>query len=77
MCYKYYTVDRIEGDIAVLIDDDENKSDIPVCELPKDLKEGDILRFDEEDETYVIDKERTAQVQADIKERFRKLFKKK
>ena len=77
MCYKYYTVDRIENDIAVLINDDENKSDIPVCELPEGLKEGDILRFDEEDETYVIDKERTEQVKASIEERFRKLFKKK
>ena len=74
---KYITVDRIEENIAVLIDDDENKSDIPVSELPGGLKEGDILRFDEEDEKYVIDKERTEQVGASIEERFRKLFKKK
>jgi hypothetical protein len=77
MCYKYFTVDRIEEDIAVLIDDDENKSDIPVFQLPEGLKEGDILCFDEEKETYVINKERTEQVGASIEERFKKLFKKK
>ena len=77
MCCKYYTVDRIEEDIAVLYDDDENKSDIPVSELPEDLKEGDILRFNEENETYVIDKDRTVQVKLSMEERFKKLFKKK
>ena len=77
MDYKYYTVDRIEEDIAVLYDDDENKSDIPVSGLPEGLKEGDILRFDEENETYVIDKERTVQVKLSIEKRFKKLFKKK
>jgi len=77
MSYKYYTVDRIESDIAVLIDDDENKLDIPVSKLPENLKESDILRFDEESGAYIIDKERTEQVKASIEERFRKLFKKK
>ena len=77
MSCKNYTIDRIEEDIAVLIDDDENKSDIPVSELPENLKEGDILRFDEENETYMIDKNRTEQVKASFEKRFRKLFKKK
>jgi len=77
MCYKYYTVDRIEENIAVLFDDDDNKSDVPVSELPEGLKEGDILRFDEEDKTYVIDKEKTEQTKLSIEERFKKLFKKR
>ena len=77
MSCKFYTIDRIENNIAVLFDDDENKSNIPVSELPEDIKEGDILRFDEESEVYVIDKEKTEQVKASIEERFRKLFKKK
>ena len=78
MSYKFYTVDRIEEeDIAVLFDDDENKLDIPVAELPENLKEGDILRFDEESQTYVIDNEKTAQVKSSMEARFKKLFKKK
>ena len=76
MSYKFYTVDRIEEDIAVLYNDDENKSDIPVAELPENLKEGDILRFDEENQTYIIDKDKTLQVKSNIEDRFKKLFKK-
>ena len=78
MAYKFYTVDRIEEDIAVLYerDGEENKTDIHVSELPEDIKEGDILKFDEENSTYTIDKEQTEQVKTNIEERFRKLFKK-
>ena len=76
MSYKFYTVDRIEEDIAALYDDDDNKKDIPVSELPGNIKEGDILRFDEESETYVVDKDKTEQVKVSIEERFKKLFKK-
>jgi hypothetical protein len=76
MSCKFYTVDRIEGDFAVLYDGEDNKSDIPVTGLPENLKEGDILRFDEENNIYVIDKERTGQVKSNIEDRFKKLFKK-
>jgi len=76
MSYKFYTVDRIEEDIAVLYGDETNvKIDIPVSELPENLKEGDILRFDEECQAYNIDKEKTEQVKAAISARFKKLFK--
>ena len=75
MSCKNYTIDRIEEDIAVLFDDDDNKTDIPVSELPENLKEGDILRFDEESETYTIDSEKTEQVKLSVEERFKKLFK--
>ena len=76
MSCKNYTVDRIEEDMAVLFDDGDNKSDMPVSDLPENIKEGDILRFDEENNEYIIDKEKTEQAKADIKERFHKLFKK-
>jgi len=76
MSYKYYTVDRIEEDIAVLFDDDDNKTDIPVVDLPENLKEGDILQFDEESQMYAIDTEKTEQRKANIRERFKRLFKK-
>ena len=78
MSYKFYTVDRIEEDIAVLYErgGDENKLDIHVSELPENLKEGDILQFDDESDTYIIDYEKTEQVKTSIEERFKKLFKK-
>ena len=77
MACKFYTVDRIEGDFAVLYDSGDHKSDIAVKELPEGLREGDILKFDEENNSYIIDKEQTAQVKATMEERFKKLFKKK
>ena len=78
MSYKFYTVDRIEEDIAVLYErgGDENKLDIHVSELPENLKEGDILRFDEESNIYTVDIEKTGQDKSNIEERFKKLFKK-
>jgi len=76
MPYKFYTIDRIEEDFAVMFDDDDNKTDMHISKLPENVKEGDILRFDEENQTYMIDNEKTAQTKASIEERFRKLFKK-
>jgi len=77
MCGKNYTVDRIEEDIAVLFDDDENKTDIHISELPENLKEGDILRFNQESNIYIIDNIKTEEVKSNIEERFKKLFKKR
>ena len=78
MAVKFYRIDRIEENIAVLYDGDDKKSDIPVENLPENIKEGDILRFDEDEEykTYIIDVEKTNQEKTDITERFKKLFKK-
>ena len=67
----YYTVDRIEGDFAVL-DDDGDPRDINLKDLPENVKEGDILKF--ENNAYIIDAERTKQSKKNIEERFRKLF---
>jgi len=75
MSCKNYTVDRIEDDIAVLFDDDENKTDVPISELPENIKEGDILSFDEENQTYTVDKNKTEQVKSSMEQRFKKLFK--
>ena len=69
-----YTVDRIEENIAVLYDEEENQTDIPVCELPENVKESDILRFDAENNEYIIEIEQTAQVKADLEERLQKLL---
>ena len=43
-----YSVDRIEGALAVLIDDDEECRTVPLSELPEDVEEGDMLRLDED-----------------------------
>ena len=43
-------MDRIEGDFAVCYDDEEQKVDIPLCDvdLPEVIAEGDVLRVTEE-----------------------------
>ena len=38
-----YTVDRIEGDRAVLEDENRQMSDLPLAELPAGLRVGDLL----------------------------------
>ncbi|MGM9594383.1 MAG: DUF3006 domain-containing protein [Candidatus Onthomonas sp.] len=38
-----YTVDRIEGDRAVLEDENRQMSDLSLAELPAGLREGDLL----------------------------------
>ena len=76
MSCKFYTIDRVEGDIGVLYDDEDNKTDIPMTELPEGAKEGDILRYDEENKEYIIDKEKTNETKSNIEDRFKKLFKK-
>ena len=73
---KIYTIDRIEEDVAVLYDGGDNKSDVAVEKLPENIKEGDILIYDEENQTYIIDREKTQEVKSNIEERFKKLFKK-
>ena len=38
-----YSVDRFEGDVAVLVDEDGNSLDVPLTDLPEGVKSGDML----------------------------------
>lgn len=71
----YYTIDRIEGNQAVTFDDSDKEINIPLELLPINVKEGDILKLEEE--KYIIDVEYTAKIRADINARFEKLLKRK
>lgn len=48
-----YSIDRFEGNIAVLIDERQAVHSTPRAELPADAKVGDMLRL--EDERYILD----------------------
>ncbi len=50
-----YSIDRFEGDIAVLIDEQEVAHTIPRAQLPAGAKAGDMLRH--EDGLYHLDDE--------------------
>ncbi len=39
-----YSVDRLEGNIAVLVDDEGNSLSLPLAALPKGTRAGAILR---------------------------------
>ena len=43
---KKFTVDRIEGEIAVLECENGSFVEMELASLPKNIREGDIIRFD-------------------------------
>ena len=72
-------IDRIEGKLAVLIDDDENIRNIPKEFFGEDLREGNIFEIEFEDGKpvrYIFLEEETEAVRRRIKELMAKLKKK-
>lgn len=71
-----FSVDRFEGNFAVC----ENREtgefvDIPLSELPENIKEGSMLKF--ENGKYILDIESTRKEQEEIKNLVDNLFKRK
>ncbi len=69
-----YTLDRIEGEMAVL----ENRKskemiEIPYVELPTSVKEGDIL--DKRGRKFFLNTEKTKEVENKVQEQFNQLKK--
>lgn len=54
---RTYSVDRIEGDVAVLVDDDGHSASIPVLQLPASVRSGDVLHC--RDDIYELDRSET------------------
>lgn len=52
-----YSIDRIEGGFAVLIDENENSISVPVSSLPKEAGEGSVL--DKTEDGFSLDSEET------------------
>ena len=59
------TIDRFEGDIAVLELEDGELIDVARDQLPEEAMEGDILLFDGKDYTVAVDEtaERRKQIE--------------
>lgn len=69
-----FTVDRFEGDIAVLENRDTGEMiNINKNDLPQDAKEGSILRLN--NNKYEIDVEEQKEVEKRIKDKMNKLWK--
>lgn len=63
---KFFTVDRIEGNIYVLEDSDSNIIDINKCYIKEEAKEGDILK--KEGEYYIVDEDKTKERKKEMEE---------
>lgn len=57
MKLKYVSVDRLEGEFAICIGDDEKTHKINLKKLPKGVKEGDVLKVLKDG--FEIDKKET------------------
>ena len=69
---KKFTVDRIEGDRAVLECEDGTFVDMELSALPKNLHEGDVIRFDAN--SCYLSEEETAHRHQKMKKQLEKLF---
>ena len=69
---KRFTVDRIEKDKAVLECENGECVTLEVKSLPKNIKEGDVLCFEEN--SYFLDKEKTEKRRQKIKSLMDSLF---
>ena len=71
-----YSIDRIEGDIAVLIQNETGEAlEISVGSLPSEAKEADILRYD--GSSYFVDQIETERTKKENSDRLRSLFNRK
>ena len=59
MDMKYYVLDRIEGETAILLSDGGDAHELPATSLPCGAAEGDVLICGREG-LWVIDREETA-----------------
>lgn len=54
MIVIFFTIDKIIGDIAVLMTDDEKIHEVKVTDIPFELDEGDVLTGEIIDEKIII-----------------------
>lgn len=70
-----YAIDRIINNLAIIESlEDKTKKEVPLSELPENIKEGTILSY--ENETYVKDEALENQRRTTIKNKFDMLKKK-
>ncbi|MDQ0299617.1 hypothetical protein J2S78_002037 [Salibacterium salarium] len=72
---KKYTVDRFEGELAVLLlsDDETIQKDVPRDQLPGGLKEGDVLEIQFKEDNKV-EKAVVKEIETESKKEIAKLL---
>jgi hypothetical protein len=69
----YYTIDRFEGNYAVLESDERKIYNVPKSKLPRKAKEGDV--FYKKGNSYIFDKKETNKRWSDINSLFHDIVK--
>lgn len=70
-----FAIDRIINNLAIIESlEDKTKKEVPLSELPEDIREGTILSY--ENETYIKDESLEAKRRTTIKNKFDMLKKK-
>ncbi len=69
---KRFTIDRIEGNKAILECENGDFVTLELSSLPKNIKEGDILNFDEN--SYFLNADETEKRKEKIKNLMNSLF---
>ncbi len=68
MAELFLAVDRIEGGFAVCYDDNEQRYDLPLCDvdLPEQIGEGDVLQLTEDGRLLPDPEEKRRRQQANL-----------
>ena len=66
------TIDRIESGFAVIETNDNKMINVPICLLPKSVKEGDIIK--QMNDNFKLDIEKTTRRKEYIKDLVEDLF---
>lgn len=72
---EWIVIDRLEEGIAICEKDNKQKREIPKDKLPLDVKEGDVLRV-QENGVFQLDKEETERRKQEIQVILQSLLKK-
>lgn len=70
--YMKYIIDRLEEGLAICETELRKRISVPVSHLPKEVKEGDVLR--EEDGRFFLDSEETDKRRREMKKKLMDLF---
>lgn len=75
MIFIFFTVDRIIGDIAVLLTDDEVVYNVKITDIPVEINEGDVLTGNISGDNVIISDKDTEEKQIRLN-RINNLFEK-
>mgnify|MGYP001521447433 FL=1 len=70
--YMKYIIDRLEEGLAICETELRKRISVPVSHLPKEVKEGDVLR--EEEGRFSLDSEETDKRRREMKKKLMDLF---